>query len=490
MVQGSEQYLEVDLKADEPYGPFTNYNISFPAGESTFGVENGSPVWLGVEVIDDGFSLQATMQREAASIKANLSVQRAGQVIGVEAAGSMNAVPAAADKRSSYGTTGRAITAWILGAALNRKKSTGKLRSYSMRWTTPEISTEKFLGCKANTLTIEASEDSGTVSMSLDWIAASYQLDAAVDGGTGLVFPKRPPKLSTDIEADAGEGWAFARAYLYTQKTNDSAPVLIATARSLTITINNNLDPAAPRVKTVISNDATDPIQDTFVVTEFREQAIDISGSLVIDYTTDQYSRDMLSDSSIQVVLLARHPQSRAFGITSITQGSGVGQDWNLGTQDTTLVIDPSVGSYQEYNSLSVSDGDFLLIEGNVVLLECTDPSASSEDSVSDYQRDVAVIKPGGGFDGIDLVLQSEDVEWWEPLGTTMYSTDMSTYILYDQALAIHLTAVKIDTAPLEGGAADIMKQNLSFSSSQSDPDIEPIKWAVSGLSHDAGPTA
>ncbi|MFT5266627.1 MAG: hypothetical protein ACI88C_000048 [Acidimicrobiales bacterium] len=489
MVQGSEQYLEVDLKADAPYGPFTNYNISFPAGESTFGVENGSPVWLGVEVIDDGFSLQATMQREAASIKANLAVQRAGQVIGVEAAGSMNAVPAAADKRSAYGTTGRAVTAWILGAALNRKKSTGQLRSYSMRWTTPEISTEKFLGCKANTLTIEASEDSGTVSMSLDWIAASYQLDALVDGGTGLVFPKRPPKLATDLESDAGEGWAFARAYIFSKKTNDSALTLIATARSLTITVNNNLDPAAPRVKTVISNDATDPIQDTFVVTEFREQAIDISGSLVIDYTTDQYSRDMLSDSSIQIVLLARHPQSRAFGVTDIVQNSiTVSSNWTLdGVYDTTLTIDPFVGSYQAYNSLSVSADDFLLIDGNVVMLECTDPSASSEDSVSAYQRDVAVIKPSGGFDGTDVILQSEDIEWWEPLGIQMYSTDMTSYILYDQALAIHLTAVKIDTGPLEGGAADIMKQNLSFSSSQSDPDIEPIKWAVSGLSHEAG---
>lgn len=464
MVQGSLQSLEVDLQAESAYGESAQKN-GFAAGETTFGALNGAPAWRGIEILDDGFGLAASMQRNNQAIKANLQVQRQGEIVGIETTGSINPVAAGLDKRTAYD---RSPIAWILGSALNRDATTNELRSYSMRWHTPNVSTETFLGCKVQSLTVEASEDNGTVDFTSEWISAAYSI--ANDVAASPIFPQQLLQTTADTGGSPGTGWTFSRAYVLIDGT------AIATIRSLSVTVNNNLEPSSPKVKTEI--DGAGDIIDTFVIAELREQTPSISGNIVLDYLDHTYTDLMLADTEFEVVVLARHPQSNVFGVLTLPTQAGTGT-WTLtDTGDATWQLDESVGSFKGAGTPAAAD--FGLIAGGAILVENTEPA-----SVLDYERDITVLTNAYETTGDTVIGDEGNLAYWTPVGTAFSSQTVGDYLVYDQAMGLRFTGMKIDSAPQEGGAADIIGQNLSIVGGQFDPALAPVLWVAGNAGND-----
>lgn len=474
-VQGSRQFLEVDMQGDgteDGYGPQTNRNNGFSHGEDVYGTQNTVPVWRGIPIVEDGFTISGAAQRSGEAVKANITNQRPGQLTGFEVGGSVNVIAAPMDTRDAYD---RSVLSWFLGAGINRDPDDGQ-QSYTMRWTTPGISQITVKGAKCASLTVEGSEDSGIVSFSSEWVGASFA--PVTDSVTPTpVFPLANTVDDTQTPTEDAIGWVFARAYLYT--VVDDAAVFLAALRSISINVNNNLTPKAQKVQTVVSG--ADPwCSDTFVVTGIREGQQEISGTFVVDYTTVDYQTYLAQNTELEIALIGRHPQSGCFQPTATgveQSGGAVDAEWSLATADTTITLTTTVGSLDAAGT--APDGAFALDVGGAVLIEDTGTTAG----FPSFDRDVGVIKTAFETSGDTLVIDAGG-EYWTTIGVPFESnatpdSEGANFILYDQAFGIHVTGVRIDTAPLQGGPGDIIGQEINWTAGQGSTVSSAITWVT-----------
>lgn len=440
MVVGSKQSLEVDLQTESAYGPYGGGdNPGFSAGESTFGVLNGSPVWRGIPIVEDGFNIGPSAQRAGENLKRNIFSQAPAQLTGFEVGGSLNPLATSFDKRTAYN---RGVLNWLMGAAAMRNSS-NQLRSYSMRWHTPGVSTQLILGAKCQSLTIEGSADSGIVSFSSEWVAAEHQGNA--ETVVTPVFPNITPQTPAGSSASA-RGWTFGRAYLLTNHLGGIA--VVGEARSVTITINNNLTPGPTKVKTTPA--AGNVVTDEYKLIRIDEGEQQISGSFVVDYIDREWFTALNADTAFSVQISMRHPQSRVFGVSSVSPSAGA--TFTL-LSDTTIVLDTALG----HGDLLTADADYNFEIGSAVMVEDVDPAKT----VEAYKRDVALLKDEYKDAQNDIVTDAVQ-SYWSPSGIQL-STDPSRLVIYDVAAAIRINNCRIDTAALTGGPADIIGQDVAF---------------------------
>jgi len=469
-VRGSRQFLEVDMQAAVAYGPQTSgQNNGFPEGETTFAQLNTSPapIWRAVPIVEDGFGLNGSANRAGESLKANIDQQRPGQLTGFDVSGALNPLAAPYDTRTNYD---RSVLSWLMGAALNR--SGQALRSYSMRWHSPGVSTDVILGAKCNTLTIEGSEDSGIISFNSEWVAASNDPQADAAPGT-IEFPHQITVDASDSGIDA-LGWVFGRAFV-TTKAEDGSRVFQAALRSFTVSNNNNLTPGAPKVKTNITATGC---EDVFVVSKIREGQPEISGSFVIDYTSVDFLQNLRQDKEMELWIIGRHPQSTCFQALQIQQtASDVLTGWSLVTADTTVTVDTTTGDIAGAGTTPLDA--YGLYTGGVVLIEDTEATAG----FPDYSRDLALIKTG--FDGSDNIVLSNGAEYWNPVGTEFESDGTTAtgagtagaFLLFDQAFGVHVDGIRLDQTPLQGGPADVIGVSVEWTAGQKSGVNSAITW-------------
>lgn len=455
-IRGSQQFLLVDMQAEAAYGPHASQNNGFAAGESTFGSLNGSPVWRGVPIVEDGFGISPTATRAGEAVKKNIDQQAPGQLTGFDVGGALNPLAAPYDQRTAYG---RSVLNWLLGAGINR--SVGVVNSYSLRWYNPNIDFQEILGAKCNTLTIEGSRDSGIVSFSSEWVAAKFSPNAYSDPSP--VFPLRNPKVAAGTGEPAAIGWAFARAYLL--KANEgTTPTILAELRGFTVVVNNNQVSDSPKVDTVLT---AGTVTDTYVINAIREGEQSISGTFQADYVDKASWDNLTQDDQIDLVIMARHPQSRAFGITAI--GSSPVAPWDLLDGDASLTLDKGSGAVGDGATLSANN-DYGLFAGGVVLIE--DRSGSGPLS---YSRDIGLIKTGY-VQATGVVVLDDGLDHWTPVGSPLSETP-GDLVLYDTAVGVRITGVKIDSSPLTGGPADIIGQDVQWTAGQFGSETSAIKW-------------
>jgi len=324
-----------------------------------------------------------------------------------------------------------------------------------------------------NSLTIEASEDSGVISFSSEWISASEANDdyETPDPSQDVAFPQKIGIDSGTATNEDALGWVFARAFLYAHASGDD-PVLLATMRSFSININNNITPKAPKVKTEVTATGC---QDTFVITGVREGQQEISGSFVIDYLDTTFQGYLTQDTELEMLVIAKHPQSNCFEVEDISQGTTtnyVATDWKLTDQDTIVELNEGVGAFAGNTS---PDAAFGLYQGGAIMLEDT------SGVFPDYVRDIALVKTA--YEGnIDESLVLDDgLDYWTPVGVefTAEGTPAAAedYIVYDQVLGIHITGIRIDTAPLQGGPADVIGQEVNWTAGQKSTEAAAMTW-------------
>ena len=465
-IAGSKQYLEVDLQAETAFGPQASDNNIFAEGESVFATINGSPLWRGVPIVEDGFGIAPTAQRAGESLKRNVAAQAPPNLTGFDVSGALNPIAAPFDKSSSYN---RSLLAWLLGAAINKESES--LRSYSMRWITPNVAQQLFLGCKCQSLTVEASEDSGTVAFNSEWVAASMAPTADGGGGTP-VFPAAGAKTNTPGTGLNAQGWTYSRAIIYkaTQSATQASTVLtpIATARSVSVTMNNNLSPKAARVKTELTGSPACPV-DTFVITEIREGQQEISGTMIIDYVDESEWSALNNDTILTVGLIARHPQSSVFGVVSM---SPTGPTWDDTEDPLNFVISTLDGTYCTLAPASEADDDYLLMANGALMVERQPAGAA----VTAFEQDVFSIS--GGLDVADDQIDLDTTrEYWDHMGTSFGTVTVAEYVLYDACFGIRVSGVKLDSANLTGGPADIIGQELNFTAGQFGDEASAFTW-------------
>jgi hypothetical protein len=288
---------------------------------------------------------------------------------------------------------------------------------------------------------VEASEDSGIVAFTSEWVAASMLAeDGTVEDGLATPdFPFTKQQVATSPIHTTGvsaQGWTFSRAILYLADSAsaqaDTVMVPVATARSVTFTVNNNLVPKAQRVKTILGTD--DCPVNTFVVTGIREGTQEISGTMVIDYVDDTNWTRLQDDSILVMALLARHPQSGVFGLTAIG---------TIGTNDLdfghTFTIDAGAGEY--CGALTPANNDFMLAQFGAFMLENQDPGGTAggspgppgDVSVLDYEQDVGLVSSGL----TTLNFSNVSTPFWPTVGTQFGSLAAADYVLYDTAFGI-----------------------------------------------------
>lgn len=463
--RGSKQFLEIDLGSETAWGPHATTNNAFAAGESSFGSQNGSPNWLALPVVDDGFTVQSTPQRAQENLKANIEVQRPGAFVGFDTSGAINILAAPNDRGTGFD---RSLLSWLLGSAINR--SSGAMRSYSGRWHTPTVSTESFEGLMCNSLTIEGSQDNGSISFNSEWIAAGWTPADDV-----VATPKFPNKQGVD-DTRTGEdvvGWAFARAVLMRQ-VSGGAWEPVATARSFTINVNNNLEPQAQKVKTFINADGD--AEDTFVLTKVRIGEQTVGGSFVIDYTTNEFNTALREDQTLALAVIGRHPQSAVFQCSDIlndTTSLSVAAGWKLTDSAMTLEFDPTKGALKAGGASDT--GAWGLFAGGAIMVENTNQT------FPDYARDVVLIAQAYDGPGNQDITTKRTTNYWTPLGIVMDGgvPDFSKYLVYDQVFGIKVTGVKLDSAVKEGGPADIIGQNVQWTAGQVSGATTPIQWVT-----------
>jgi hypothetical protein len=495
---GSRQYLEVDLRGPSEYGPFTEgataspqgENNSFARGEINFGTLNTTPIWRGVPIIEDGFNLWPTAQRAAENLKRNIQNQAPPTLTGFDVNGTINALAAPLDKRfvtddNNARTYQRSLLAWMLGAGLNRKAN--ELRSYSMRWVTPDISVQTFTGCKINVLNIEADKDAGTLTFSADWLGASHS--PAADPGNLVTprFPRPGARVLNDTSENLAEvavGWTFSRAQLWLgDQTGDASAAtgerfLIANVRSITISNNNNLDPQATVVRTVLDGVTGCPTEE-FVITGFREQASEISGTMVVDYIDVNNWQRLNDDSLLMLGISGRHPQSGIFGVSAGIPAA----PFDFRTAQTLTVADNEGNYCVGRPTTTPATADYALVPHGAVLVE---NQAVGLGGVANYEYDVVNLDNTGLVTAVTATITLDgsntvgENQFWNGFGQSFTSATSSDYVLYDNAVGIKVTGVKLDSANLTGGPTDIIGQELQFTAGQFGSEPSAITWTAS----------
>lgn len=464
--QGSKQYLEVDLQAESAFGPHATQNNGFAAGETSFAAENGSPVWRGVPIVGDGYGLNNPQSTRAGEdLKRNIDSQAPGVLTGFDVSGAVNPLAAPYDKRTGYA---RSLINWLLGAAINRTSANVK-RSYTNRWFTPETSREDILGAMCNTLTVEGSSDGGVLSFNSEWLAASHAPNSwPTPPPSTPVFPMRTVKTASDSDQPDFRGWTFSRAYFMVDPDGTGLQQVLATIRSFSFTVNNNLTPKTPYAKSVLS--ATAPlVTDIYVTPEITVGDMEISGNFQLDYVNVDLWNALTNDTEIEMVVLARHPQSRVFAVTTLDQGGAPGTDWSLNGGDTTVTLSKVTGD----GTLLDADGDFGLFAGGCVMLEDTSPTGG----VRDFIRGVGLVKTAYVDSSGDVVID-DGLDFWTPQATPAFpSGTASDFLLYDTALGLRITGARIDNAPQIGGPADIIGQDVNFTAGQTGTETSAFKW-------------
>jgi len=468
-IAGSKQFLEVDLQADVQWGPQTASPIEnniFPAGETAFGTLNGSPNWLGVPIVEDGFGISPTAQRAGENLKRNVAAQAPPNLTGFDVSGALNPVAAPFDKSTAYN---RSVCAWLLGASINKQAE--KLRSYSMRWMTPNVASQTFTGCKVQSLTIEATEDSGTLSFNSEWVSASMAA-AALGTPTTPIFPTVGNQDAASGEGLNAQGWVFSRAIIYkaAQLAAQDLTVMtpIATARSLSITMNNNLSPKSARVKTQLTGSPSCPL-DTFVVTDIREGQQEISGTMVIDYVDETEWTALTSDTILTIGIIARHPQSKVFGVTALSEAAPF-SDADFSGAPLTIDLDETAGGWCDSPG-AAANNDYLLAAGGAIMLEHQPAGAS----VINFEQDIYSIATG--YETAGDTITCDDRAYWKSMSTIFSDATVTNFLVYDTTVGVRVSGVKLDSANLTGGPADIIGQELNFTAGQFGSEAAAMTW-------------
>ena len=108
------------------------------------------------------------------------------------------------------------------------------------------------------------------------------------------------------------------------------------------------------------------------------------------------------------------------------------------------------------------------------IMVERQPPGAA----VTAFEQDIFSIGPTGGYDIADDIVTTETGHaYWQHMGTSFGSITTAQYVIYDAVFGIRVSGVKLDSANLTGGPADIIGQELNFTAGQFGSEAAAFTW-------------